>query len=456
MSASEQPSSNQPPPDGDHSAEPVSSSQSSLSPTSTVDSLSGSARNIPLPATPRVTFSYDEDHPGGSRVASPLPAQNSPTRGRNRGYSLRRSIFAQNIKRRASEHERPIELERQASASKKSTISTREGEISAPANKAANINSASERRRRRVPFWKHWLSALSALPHRIDQIFERKSLPPSLRGRNVTVTAARSEPLLDDRTGKPHVDNTIVSCRYTPWNFFPRQLIAQFSKLANFYFLIIAILQMIPGLSTTGQYTTIVPLMIFVLISMAKEGYDDLRRHRLDKEDNLREVDVLVHQTLRGSQDRLPEKDFSYPETDTAGWSTKKWQDVAVGDVVLLERDEPTPADVVLLHADEPTEAAFVETKSLDGETNLKTKKPLKDLSGRCSTLDAVVHLEADFVVEDPNLDLYKFEGKVTVGGQTLPLTNGEVIYRGSVLRNMPAALGLVIYTGKSLGIDLG
>ncbi len=44
-------------------------------------------------------------------------------------------------------------------------------------------------------------------------------------------------------------------------------------KLANFYFLVIAILQMIPGLSTTGSYTTGLPLLFFVALSMAKEGW---------------------------------------------------------------------------------------------------------------------------------------------------------------------------------------
>ncbi len=61
-----------------------------------------------------------------------------------------------------------------------------------------------------------------------------------------------------------------------PGTFVPRQLVAQFSKVANFYFLTISILQMIPGLSTTGRFTTIVPLLFFVTVSMAKEGYDDL------------------------------------------------------------------------------------------------------------------------------------------------------------------------------------
>ena len=41
--------------------------------------------------------------------------------------------------------------------------------------------------------------------------------------------------LLDERTGREYVDNLITSSRYTVYSFLPRQLWAQFSKVANLY-----------------------------------------------------------------------------------------------------------------------------------------------------------------------------------------------------------------------------
>jgi phospholipid-translocating ATPase len=41
--------------------------------------------------------------------------------------------------------------------------------------------------------------------------------------------------LIDDRTGREYVDNLITSSRYTVYSFLPRQLWAQFSKVANLY-----------------------------------------------------------------------------------------------------------------------------------------------------------------------------------------------------------------------------
>jgi phospholipid-translocating ATPase len=90
-----------------------------------------------------------------------------------------------------------------------------------------------------------------------EGLLRQKPLPPSADGRHVPLNPvqARQKGLTDERTGKPYISNFIRSSRYTLWSFLPKQLFFQFSKLANAYFLTIGILQMIPGLSTTGTYT---------------------------------------------------------------------------------------------------------------------------------------------------------------------------------------------------------
>jgi len=104
------------------------------------------------------------------------------------------------------------------------------------------------------------------------KILRIQEIPPSKDGRHVPLDASRKSPLIDERTNKEYTTNWIRSTRYSAWDFVPRQLFAQFRKLANFYFLAISILQMIPGLSTTGTYTTIVPLMFFVAPVDCKGG----------------------------------------------------------------------------------------------------------------------------------------------------------------------------------------
>lgn len=285
-----------------------------------------------------------------------------------------------------------------------------------------------------------------------------QDIPPSKDGRHIDLDPSRKDHLIDERTNQPYTSNWIRSTRYSAWNFLPRQLVAQFSKLANFYFLCVSILQMIPGLSTTGTYTTIVPLLFFVALSIAKEGYDDLRRYRLDKAENNREAQVLhAYQATKptaASAASDPES-LASPSIGPLHWVKTKWKDLNVGDIVKLDRNDAAPADLALLYSGGGNGVAYVETMALDGETNLKSKQATASIAKAIKAPDDVASCEAEFVVEDPNQDLYNFEGKVTVDGQTAPLTVNEIIFRGSILRNTPDAIGMVIYSGEECRIRM-
>lgn len=286
-------------------------------------------------------------------------------------------------------------------------------------------------------------------------ILQIKDIPPTKDGRHIDLDVTRTEDLIDERTGKPYVGNWIRSSRYSFWSFFPRQLFAQFTKLANFYFLVVAILQMIPGLSTTGTFTTLIPLLIFVGISMGKEGFDDWRRYCLDKEENNRLASVLRPGASLTVAAAAGANDAVSVSSDAQNWALIKWQDIKVGDVIKLERDQPVPADIVLLHANGPNGVAYIETMALDGETNLKSKQPCQSVAKVCGTVEDICSNSIHFAVEDPNIDLYKFDGNVIVNADKLPLTNTEVVYRGSILRNTERVLGMVIYTGEECKIRM-
>ncbi|KAJ1996784.1 hypothetical protein GGI06_006675, partial [Coemansia sp. S85] len=135
-----------------------------------------------------------------------------------------------------------------------------------------------------------------------------------------------------------HPKNAISTARYNVVTFLPAQLAAQFSKVANVYFLFIAALQQVPGWSTTGRWSTVLPLCVFVSLSVAHEGFDDLRRHRMDHAENAQRTRVLkvkVHDqdhvafTFRGLRHRGSQSIHSIGRSTAA--RAQRWAGAVVG-----------------------------------------------------------------------------------------------------------------------------
>ena len=53
------------------------------------------------------------------------------------------------------------------------------------------------------------------------------------------------------------------------------------------------------------------------------------------------------------------------------------WTDVRVGNVIVVRDDELFPADLMCLYSALAEKVCFIKTTNLDGETNLKIRKPL-------------------------------------------------------------------------------
>ena len=74
----------------------------------------------------------------------------------------------------------------------------------------------------------------------------------------------------------------------------PLNLLHQFCKGPNIYYLLICVLQMIDPISITGgQPTNAPPLALIVFLSMVKDFVEDNRRRKADKVENNRKT-VLI------------------------------------------------------------------------------------------------------------------------------------------------------------------
>ncbi|CDQ61001.1 unnamed protein product [Oncorhynchus mykiss] len=73
-----------------------------------------------------------------------------------------------------------------------------------------------------------------------------------------------------------YADNAIKTSKYNIFTFLPLNLFEQFQRLANAYFLFLLCLQSIPEVSSLPWYTTVVPLVLVLSMTMAKDGSDDM------------------------------------------------------------------------------------------------------------------------------------------------------------------------------------
>lgn len=88
--------------------------------------------------------------------------------------------------------------------------------------------------------------------------------------------------------------NNIRTAKYTLFNFLPKNLFNQFSKMANVYFLCITFMQCINSISISdGKPAMAVPLTVIVLVSMMKDAYEDYKRHVADSSENLKPCHVF-------------------------------------------------------------------------------------------------------------------------------------------------------------------
>lgn len=87
--------------------------------------------------------------------------------------------------------------------------------------------------------------------------------------------------------------NQNITSKYTVITFLPRNLLEQFRRIANIFFLFINILQFFPKFSTISPGLVILPLIVVLFITALKDGYEDVKRHQSDRKVNYSIVHVL-------------------------------------------------------------------------------------------------------------------------------------------------------------------
>ena len=88
------------------------------------------------------------------------------------------------------------------------------------------------------------------------------------------------------------------------------------------------------------------------------------------------------------------------------------WRDVKIGDVLKVQENEAIPADLIILKT-EKDNICYVETKNLDGETNLKHKAAPLETVELAESLYKNITIESEL----PSDKIYSFKGVIKFTG---------------------------------------
>ncbi|XP_048455998.1 phospholipid-transporting ATPase VD [Rhincodon typus] len=231
-----------------------------------------------------------------------------------------------------------------------------------------------------------------------------------------------------EKVFKNYMTNRIQTTKYTLLNFIPRNLFEQFHRVANLYFLFIVVLNWVPLVEAFQKEITMLPLVVVLAITGIKDGIEDYRRYKFDKQINNRTTKVY---------DKHKKK-----------YLVKWWKEVHVGDFIRLSCNEIIPADMVLLYSTDVDGICHIETSNLDGETNLKQRQVVKGFTNLGCEADPE-QFASRIECESPNNDLNKFKGyMIHQNKERVGLNKNNLLLRGCTIRNTEAVVGIVVYAG--------
>ncbi|CRG99765.1 P-type ATPase, putative [Plasmodium relictum] len=207
--------------------------------------------------------------------------------------------------------------------------------------------------------------------------------------------------------GKKH-KNEIRTAKYKIYSFIPLIVFFQFLRLGNLYFLSISMLQLIPEITDSkGMPTYLIPLVFIIVVAMIKEFFEDWQRHKSDNEENSKKTMVFENGELK----------------------EKKWADIKDGDVVKIFSYEYFPADLIVLNCSNKKGIVNIETKNVDGESNVKQKYCLPDISQYFSDDKCAGFCRIELISEKPNDNIFDYSGFILLPPLQYKRKDGEIIH---------------------------
>ncbi|XP_050308196.1 phospholipid-transporting ATPase VA isoform X2 [Anthonomus grandis grandis] len=271
-------------------------------------------------------------------------------------------------------------------------------------------------------------------PHLWQKIYyrlTRRSPKHDPEERIRTVVPNHTVPPKTPRKQHPNgrrADNRIRTTKYTLLSFLPRNLLEQFHRVANLYFIFIVLLNWFPAINAFGKEIAMIPVMFVLGVTAVKDLFEDRRRHASDK--NINNSTCRIY------------------NSEHARYRKVLWKDVRVGDLIHLSNNEVVPADILLLRSSDPSGICYIDTGHLDGETNLKQRQVARGFVEKQTCFEPS-KFRSDIEVESPTTKIYRFHGSIVhPSGKRVPVGTENLLLRECLLKNTDFIEGIVVYAG--------
>jgi len=108
-----------------------------------------------------------------------------------------------------------------------------------------------------------------------------------------------------------------------------------------------------------------------------------------------------------------------------------------------------------LIHSSDVNGVCYVETKNLDGETNLKTKQAKDRLNEYFKSEQDLKNLTGTIECKNPNEFIYEFDGNIKLTDDIDPIRidHNCFLLRGCNLRRTKTIFAVSVYTGHNTKI---
>lgn len=223
-------------------------------------------------------------------------------------------------------------------------------------------------------------------------------------------------------------NNKIRTTKYTLLSFLPRNLLEQFHRVANLYFIFIVLLNWFPAINAFGKEIAMIPVMFVLGVTAVKDLFEDRRRHASDKRIN--------NSTCRIYQSEVDR------------YKKVLWKEVRVGDLIHLSNNEVVPADILLLRSSDPSGLCYIDTGHLDGETNLKQRQVARGFVEKQDVFEPS-KFKSYIEVDAPTTKIYRFHGAlIHPTGERIPVGTDNLLLRECLLKNTDFVEGIVVYAG--------